>query len=369
MLSNDTLTVQFFATSIPYGDTSTTPVASVTIVFPPTPMAKPLNIAQWITLVNQTFAQTAIELPLLGEVKLDSVLSLDWTFFPYTINAVYDKTWIFKSVLMKNVNSSSFYVRFLGSPSLLQFFGKDLAGGPLPSEGGGMSYMMGKTKKQQAETMIKDEMKNEMKMRQASDVSKVETKVETNKVEDKVVVENLDMNLQQMFGNYATRDPNVQITLTMDTQNAELIIDPDSVFKGFLDGFTNDNLCNFSVGLDSSEQWVYHNADQLDAHPFHQHLTSSFVAPNNPQNSPGLVSRDRAYDGYLYSKSILGISPQQSLGFYLRFVNFSSLDSTRALPFKGLGFMVHCHIQNHSSAGMLGQYFVFPGKRSEWFGE
>ena len=57
---------------------------------------------------------------------------------------------------------------------------------------------------------------------------------------------NYDAGFQQVYPQYATSDPNVQIPLL-----ALMIVPPQATFKGFYDGFLNDNLMNFATALDS----------------------------------------------------------------------------------------------------------------------
>ena len=47
----------------------------------------------------------------------------------------------------------------------------------------------------------------------------------------------------------------------------------NGVYKGFVDGYLNDNYMNFSVKKNNSEKWYYFNMDFQDSHPFHFHLT------------------------------------------------------------------------------------------------
>lgn len=188
---------------------------------------------------------------------------------------------------------------------------------------------------------------------------------------------NLDSNIQQVFPQYATNDPTVQIPISTMDQNAELIIKPLSTFRGFIDGYANDNLRNFSVQLDSSEQWIYRNGDNADAHPLHFHLTSGYVDPSNPVNTPGLVSRAREYVPYLYSMDTYAVGPQQTIAFNLTFPNYSGQDTAEingSVPpntkdsFRGLGNCIHCHFLTHvSDNSMMIQYYVFKGERSNLF--
>src|SRR5665648_321931 len=125
MLVNDTMQVQLFNHAIPYGDTSSVPIAVATVVFPGTDPTQPLNIAKWVQTVALTFAHTSITIGT-STMPLSSLLSLDWTFYPYRVNYVYQKSEYLKSVLMKLSNQSSYYIRLLGPWNLLQFFGKPM---------------------------------------------------------------------------------------------------------------------------------------------------------------------------------------------------------------------------------------------------
>ena len=180
-----------------------------------------------------------------------------------------------------------------------------------------------------------------------------------------------DMNIQKIFAAYATSDPNTQISMFTPYDYAQMIIPPQTTFKGFVDGFMNENFNNFSVESETSEQWIYSNLDNADFHPLHYHLTSGYVKTHNSRNSQGLVTVKNSFFPYLYSRETYGVPAQQFIAFNLRFVHHNSLQwvLNPLLPgIKGMGFCVHCHILNHVSAGgMINSYFVFPGKRSDWF--
>jgi FtsP/CotA-like multicopper oxidase with cupredoxin domain len=140
--------------------------------------------------------------------------------------------------------------------------------------------------------------------------------------------------------------------------------DNNGIFKGFIDGFQNDGLMNFSVKLNSSEKWVYYNMDSQDTHPFHFHLTSGFCSPNDPFNSLDLVDPYcNTPNPYAYSKDIYAIGSQTQLAWYLKFVDYAS---TYASRIKHLGFMYHCHYMVHHDMMMMGQYYVYENK-SDFF--
>lgn len=294
---NDTMTVQLFASAVSYGDTTTVPLATATIVFPE--RLKPFNLAQWIQLVNSTFQVTTI-----NGGPLSNVLTVDWSFFPFVLQRLDNTTTFLKTILIKTLNRSSLYVRFVGPWPLLQFFGK--AFGAMSAQSGGMSG-------------------------------------------------DANNGLPQALATYATTDPLVAITIT---QNAELIIPPASTFLGFVDGFQSDQFFDFSVQLDSTEHLVYHNGDTNPSHPYHIHHNGGFVVVTDPQNSPGLVKR--SYAAMLYSRDTYGIGPQQSVGFYFKYPNYSSEDTQGIRPkIPFLGLMFHCHYLPHVSMNMMGAFYVY----------
>lgn len=351
MDANNKLTVEFFKEPIVYGDTTTTsPVASTTIIFPSTPSLAPLNINKWIDLVNSEFEKTQVFFPKKSAKSLSDLLDLDWTFYPFKIAAVYQKVWYIKSVMMKTNNKSKYYVRLKGRWPLLQFLGKSMNAGSAIGESCGSSKRK----------FLKSGKKEDVKTKKTINMDKSDKKGKNDM--------NLDMNIQMIYPLYATSDPEVQIPIINTDQNAELIIAPRTIFNGFIDGYANDNFKAFSVQLDSNEQWVYHNADDTDAHPFHFHLTSGYANLSSPYTSPGLLSVNRGYASYLYSRENYGIGPQQSIGFNLTFPNYSSFDTSPSPDIPGIGFMYHCHLLPHvSSVNMSNFFLVYPGDRSILF--
>lgn len=341
MTANDTLVIQVFSRPVRYGE-KTTPLVEVTLIFPATD--KPLNIERWINLVNSTFAETIINIGGFL-TPISKLIKLDWTFYPYQIQYLTDKVQYLKSVLMKNLNESPYYIRLIGSWQLLQFFGK-----PVSADMGSMN--MGcqcgdncdcsETKKCSPSCTCGSDKKCSAKESCCS-----ETPFSNNH----------DMNIQMIFPQWATEDPENPI-FSYNGQ-AELIIAPNGVYYGPIDGFENDNLMNFSVQKNKTENWIYHNMDTQDTHPLHFHLTSGFVNPMDPKNSRILVDNSRPYDPYLYSRDNYAIGSQQSLSFYLKFDNYSSEDAPYNPPIKHLGYMYHCHYMTHHDMNMMGEYSVY----------
>jgi FtsP/CotA-like multicopper oxidase with cupredoxin domain len=331
MASNDTLNIDFYDHPIAYADlissTPPAPIARATIVYPPTnpnppeEIKKPLNIKQWVNLANRMFDQTTVTING-STVPLSSMLSLDWTFYPFRVNHLKNSTVYLKNVLMINRNKSPYYINYWGSLALLQFFGKSIGAMPAPPA-----------------TTCTNMFPN-----------------------------NLDFYVTFMYAQYATEDPTSPIAICPGA-NVNMIIKPHQTFYGFIDAFENDNLMSFSVKLDSTEYWVYHNMDTEDSHPLHFHLTSGFVDPRDPINTQAIVSNQTLYYPHTYSIDVYGVPPQQTLAWYLRFATYSSEDTglyKQPQQQKYLGYMYHCHFMEHHDMNMMSQYFVYPN-RDEYF--
>lgn len=371
MCENDTLTVQLYTNSITYDDNQSIPIVSVTIIFPKTD--KPLNITQWIDLVNTTFNNTIVKINNL-DVALGTILQLDWTFFPYKISYITNKSTYIKTVAMKTINNSQYYVKFIGKWQLLQFFGKPLTAMMMQMDMNMNSNTNTTTEKDDKlvfvcsqgkgdrctcvkKSTLDDQLKNDIN---TNNRMRMNAGIGMDQFND-----NYNMDIQQVYAGFATNDPNTQI-ITYD-DNSMMIIPPNITYLGFIDGFQSDSLMNFSTKLDSSEKWLYHNLDTTDSHPFHFHLTSGFVDAFDNDNTAGLVSVKNNHFPYLYSRDTYGIGPQQNISYYLKFSNYVSEDSYLDPQIKYLGYMYHCHYMVHHDMNMMGQYFVFKD-RNEYFG-
>ena len=439
MTYNDTLQINFYNVPISYGQVGVSPVIIATFTYPVT--TKPLNINQFLDLVNS-------RLKLVG---IDFLIEFDWTFYPYTVQYLDGRTVILKSVLMKVINKSEYYIKLVGPWNLIQFFGKPLGAMTAST----MMCMCGDNCKCTPDNKccpscncnisvakldninnVKNKKKcccttttttstttNSKKSCSSNKVENIESKkccgdktvdnktttinnksnnndsiiidrkscnndilnkitanckceivdisTDTNNTNDPKICANekckcvgcicvncmcgmdcaemfpgnFNMCIQKIFPTYATLDPNNPIMM-MDTNNAELIVNPFSTYLGPVDGFENDNLMNFAVRLNSSEKWIYHNMDVgISSHPMHFHLSSGF-SDFNPRYNP-------EYNQRYYSMDVYGIGPQQTIDWWLKFTNHASEDANN------LGYMMHCHIQKHITMNMMGQYYVF----------
>jgi hypothetical protein len=328
MVANDTLTIQLFSSPITY-QTDATPLYSFSITFPPTNPSEPLNVDKWCQLFNQTMSKYGYdreagkeggkEEDQKGKVKLSDVLELDWTWYPFQYDSVTKKTWIIQTTLLKLINKSTYWVRVLGPWTALQMIGK--------------SFMADLPMTNNNENNNKDITKSDMSMP-------------------------MEKSLQQLQVYYATNDPDAPLPLKTNMDNAQLIVSPLQTFTGFVDGFMNCALINFSVGLNVSETWVYNNGDTQDSHMSHFHGTSGFALTDSPFTSPGLVSPTRKYAPLLYSKETYGIGPQQSLAWNIKFVHYTSPMSVLNPPVRGVGYVHHCHL-NHESMNMMQAFWVY----------
>lgn len=369
MISNDTLKIQIFANPIAYGDFSQVPIATATVVFPPTPLpCGSLNLQEWIDLVNKTFQQTTII--IAGKkVLLSTILHCDWSFFPYALDFLYQRTAYIKSAVIKTTNSSNFYIRFLGRWPLLQFFGKALTGSTLDPNADLMSQLREKQQKRHRE--IRKRYNEANNINRPAEITSSFTLTDMlapqknlfqyEKCDEFALYGIYDGEIQQIFPFYATSDGQVQLPIPCMRRDAELIIVPQQTYIGLYDGYLNDNLNSFSVRLHSSEQWLYTNGDCADAHPLHFHLTSGFASTQSNYTSPGLLSCDRLYDQETYSRDIYQVGPQETISFRVHWPHYSSNESTQSPNVRCVGAVTHCHYMVHNDQNsMIFQYYVDP---------
>ena len=277
MISNDTLKVQIFTHEPPYGDFTPSPVFTFTVIFPATPLNQYLNIQEWVDLVNQTLEGIDVSLPDI-ETKGDVLIQCDWSFFPYPVNFIAQKTKYVKSAIIKTTNNYKYWIRLLGRWPLLQFFGKPI---------------------------INDDLDSDpiFKISPMSTNSKVRLAPNKNfsvyeKCDDVETFGIFDSELRKNFPFYATASRDVQLPINCTRKCAELIIPPHDSYIGIYDGYFNDNINSFSVKANSTENWIYTNTDSMDSHSLHIHSTSGFTNP-------------------ICSKNMYRIGPQESVSFHL----------------------------------------------------
>lgn len=363
MISNDTLKVQIFTNEIAYGDLAQKPLAEVTIVIPPTSSCHSLNIQEWIALINEQFHRTTITIAG-STVNLDDILTCDWSFFPYALDFLYQKTVYIKSAIIKTTNSSKYWIRLLGRWPLLQFFGKPMTGDTLDPSANLMSQLRSKQRMRHRKVRDRYDEKMGIKHRTNDEPQKPNHLIKKSpalyiKCDEIGTFGTLDAEIQQIFPFYATSDGDTQLPIACMKRDAELIVSPQQTYIGLYDGYLNDNLNSFSVKLHSSEIWIYTNGDCADSHSLHFHLTSGFATPQSNYNSPGLLSCKRSYDPLLYSRDIYQIGPQETVAFHLTWPHYSSYEKTKTPNVRCVGGVIHCHFLQHNDANsMIIQYFV-----------
>ncbi len=337
MISNDTIEIEFFENPISYGDKTTIPITKIKVIFPPTDF---INLQQWIDLINKTFESTLVS-GLGSYQKLSEILVSDWSFFPYQYPYMYDKNICIKSAIIKTQNNSSYYIRILGRWPILQFFGKSLTGSVIDNDSAKKNIILN--------------TKNQFHL----DITKNPSQY--IKCDEYGIYGIYDADIQVFFPAYATTDGSIQLPIACMKRNGELIINPNYTFKGFYDGYLNDNLNSFSVKLKSTELWLYNNGDNADNHPIHFHLTSGYAVPELVYNSPNLLSIDRKSNPLIYSRDIYQVGPQQTIGFYLTWPNYPSNIKTSSPNITGVGGVIHCHFLPHNdSNSMIIQYYIDP---------
>ena len=257
---------------------------------------------------------------------------------------MYDKNICIKSAIIKTKNNSNYYIRFLGRWPILQFFGKSMTGSTIDENK--YNYKLVKNNYNTKNNFHIDIKKNTSQY------------IKCNEYD---IYGIYDADIQAFYPFYATTDGQVQLPIVCMKRNGELIIPSNYTFKGFYDGYLNDNLNSFSVKLKSTELWLYNNGDNADNHPIHFHLTSGYAVPDLTFNSPNLLNIDRVYTPLLYSRDIYQIGPQQTIGFYLTWPNYPSNTKTSSPNIKGVGGVIHCHFLPHNdSNSMIIQYYINP---------
>ena len=382
MLGNDILYIDFFDSEVePYfadlsGNTQYTdcPVKRAVVRFPV--VEKPMNIFEWVALVKNAFERTCVHDCLTcnnvlqphncdGE-NCDSVVSdyvdYDWTYYPYKVKFVptgneeqtdLNKAPIYlNTVMVKNINKTTQYnIRFVGKWQLLNFFG-------LPLQAMGCDGM---------NMMVYPGMAPMAKRTTLSAKCEVSPGGNVNST-----MQTLFPSFPDPLKPFATTDSSSggAIMVGMDDlatfaipslaeegEEEPIVGDNNGIYKGFLDGFANDDFMNFSTKLNGSEKWVYYNMDSQDSHPFHFHLTTGYADLANQNTSSDLSLTP--YDQFTYSMDTYAIGSLQQLAIYLKFSNYSSHNAPYV---KNVGFMYHCHYMPHHDMSMMGQYFVYENK-------
>ena len=359
------------------------------IIFPAT--SKPLNINQWKDLVNLKYYQT--KLKNIKDINLSNILEYKWKLvkyqIPYLSNSngeYYKQPSKVYTVQINNINKSNDYIIELKSTySLLGYFGKPFGVMQSMTNMGNMGNMINDKccgcecvncdcgtncmcgidnkcnemcncdKKQNTTNdkccgcecvnceCVNCECKIDNKCNEMCNCDTMNTMNTMNTMD----------NLQQLFVYAGDVNGNPQIS-DLDG-NFKLKISPNTQYNGYIDGFLNDNLMNFSVKQEDSELWIYSNLDNQDSHPLHFHMTSGFARFDNKYTSECLKNTEQE-NMLLYSKDNYSISPQQKLSFNVKFINHNSYEGLN----KWLGYMYHCHFMTHHDMSMMGQFFVNP---------
>lgn len=352
MISNDTLIIQIYDNQVAYGDLSAVPLTSVKVIFPPT--SGYLNIQQWIDLINETFAKTPITIGKEEPTTLDKLFECDWSFFPYALNFLYQKTAYIKSATIKTRNKSKYWIRFLARWPLLQFFGKPMTGDTLQKDVTMMTRLRSKINRNKVAHNNVQKLKPERLCTNKHQSLYV-------KCNEKEIYGIYDAEIQQVFPYYATSNGDEQLPIACMKRNGELIISPEETYIGLYDGYLNDNMYSFSVKLKTTETWIYTNGDTADAHSLHFHLTSAFASPQSTYNSPGLLSYKKLNNQLIYGRDIYQIGPQEQIAFTMTWPYYSSNETTTSPNLPGLGAVIHCHFLLHTdSSSMMNSYYVDP---------
>ena len=289
---------------------------TVTIQFPVT--EKPLSILEWTHLVNSKFGAAELTSPILindGYFTIGDVLHYSWEHKLFSVDYLQDSEGnhykppaSVHSVMVKTRNTSSYFVQLVGNWSLLLFFGKPFMA----------VEMMPTTHSEETNPTMKT-------------------------------------NLQVIFPVGGTRSGTNLEEPNSDYQWSMHIL-PKETYQGYVDGFMNDQFMNFSVKEGATEEWIYHNVDGRESHPFHCPMTSGYVDYSHPVNQWAVEIADSVL--YNYSMDVWAVPPQQSLAWTTAFKNYHSAQGR--IPY--LGYKYQCNTSNHLDKNMRGQYFVYDTK-------
>jgi FtsP/CotA-like multicopper oxidase with cupredoxin domain len=356
-ISNSILKVQIFDKPISYGVFNQKPLKEVTINIKPTKTCQLMNVQEWIDLINSTFEKTTVRINH-QKIVLNTILTCDWSFFPYAINFEYAKTVYIKSGVIKTINSSKYYIRLLGRWPLLQFFGKPLTGSSA------VPFVDGDVMHHRRQKIMKKH--NIVNTSNTCNIEVYDNPDLYIRCDEFKKYGTLDAEIQHLFPFYATSKGDMQLPVACMVRDAELIICPNSTYIGLWSGYQNDNLSSFSVDLHSSEIWIYSNGDDSDAHSLHFHLTQGFSSPQSEFTSPGLLSCRRDYDPLTYSRDVYQIGPQQTVSFNLTWPHYSSRETTRSPHIPCISGVLHCHLLVHNDLNsMMCSYYVNPPKEKD----
>lgn len=349
--------------------------ATVKIVYPKTD--RPLNIQEWTDLVNLFYRQTMVTLDGVT-APLSTYLTFDWTYYPYQVpfgtdasGTTFRTPILLHTVMVKHTNASSrYYFRMTGKWELLQFMGKSVGAmrmvppGIMPTMDMSGSMMMNYPGSPMhcmcacgGPCLCGDGCECDKTSININNMIQMVYTVYADPLQPYLTASSDEVPLMVNMTDIVTfgippRD--WTDTVLNRTNSATWVGDNNGTYKGFIDGYANDNLMNFSVPLDSSEKWVYYNMDTADSHPFHFHLTTGYCAPNDPLNTPSVM--EQSHTLYPYSRDTYAIGSQSQMAWYVKFSNYRSSNGQR---FRHLGFMYHCHYLAHHDMMMMGQYYVY----------
>ena len=366
-LINDTLVVDII-------DKNGTILKHTIIQFPETKV--PLNILQWTEMVNDFYSKTHIGIP--GCMYLSEILSYEWTDYLYNAGPmVNEKNVLVKTVLIKNTNHSTEYtVQLSGECPLLLFFGKSL--GSIVE--GQPKMIMGENPFTLKNTKITVNTYIFYLMVIISIIFFVlwyrtkKNKSTTTKlgittftlISFTIVfyyflvykyIRNSNKNIQRIVS-CGGSVKGMKIPLNQSNQYTSFKISPGESYTGMPNGYANENMFSFCVKQQSSERWLFINADTDNSHPLHFHMTSGFADIQSNLNSPCMSNPEFNYN-LTYSKDIYSIGASKSLLFYIKFSNFNFV-TNNVIPY--LGYSFHCHFLLHHDMAMMSQFGVYNDK-------
>ena len=270
---------------------------------------QPKNIQEWVALVNDLYSTVKV-----GSTNLNDLVQIDWKFDVFeVVNDSLGKKKV-NTVYLEHTNNSNFKIILKAKWNLLSLLGKPFS------------------------AMVPEKMGLSTK-----DIPKMKG------------------NLQQIFPLAGSMKG--MPVLPNQKNQFDLVLHPFTKYRGYIDGFLNNCLFNFSINQGTSEKYIYTNLakDVHFSHPFHFHMTSGFKTGLNAPSTKKIQCFEPIYGEQLnYSKDTYSIFPGDSVEFNVKYPYKNSLLG----PNRYLGYVYHCHYMNHHDMSMMGQFYVFPKKNT-----
>jgi heme/copper-type cytochrome/quinol oxidase subunit 4 len=366
-ITNNTLTVDIY-------NSNGTNVSHSIIQFPTTKI--PMNILQWTQMINDYYANTHIGLP--NYTYLSEILSYEWTDYIYNVGQnVNNKNVSVKTIIINNVNHSTEYtIQLSANVALLLLFGKSIGSiiDGQPKMIMGTNPFAIKKKNMTIKTYI-----FYLLIILSIIVSIIWLRIKKVNRKEKqyagitsfsLILLTIVFYYFMIFKYIRKSNNNIQKIVScggsvkgmkvplINNNIASFTIPAKGTYSGMPNEYANENICSYCVKQDSSERWLFINADTDNSHPLHFHMTSGFADINNENNSACIANPEYNYN-LTYSKDVYSIGALTSLLFYTKFANYNFLTDNNPPYF---GYSIHCHFLLHHDMAMMSHFGVYDNR-------